>query len=678
LRVLKIFGPNPRLALVLTAAISIAAFFIGCSHFNSKNSKAEIEQSKKWLTDYKSALSDNKVACTKFTELSQKEKFILAPLAGLRAQLVCLKSESEAQAAQVTVNPDLFWLNSLSAEVEYKKQLKLINNPDFKSEDFLKSLKNYIGSLKIDNEKLSYLKEALELSRASKQIQLSSSIEAELFQLAPRFVKNPMPDLFSSAAKDYLKNREFNSARKYFERIKNNLNLSFDIRLQAFKQWRNSYRIQQDRPGFIRASKKLSEWPELQKSSSALFEALSTYARALWTDGQNKKAQNIFLKIEGIGKNDYGDEIEWLRGRMAEEKRDFSKAAEHFEKARNLSSIQKTRFKNILWSRSWILYKNKQYLEAANSLDELSKVLNDPQESPKILFWQAMALSAASNKTEANKIWQQVTELDPIGYYGALAHFKLKKPFPSIEELKKTFPKVEQKFVSQLQQEWIPALKEVGEYDVLNQIGLYLPVFIKWSEFSPRERAQYAIHYPEFLFPLDFAEIINQTSQKFEVDPAFVKALIRQESAFNPHARSPVDAIGLMQVLPDVARKQFIKWGSKLEKKLDNDSQFETLFDPNLNIFAGTSLLYDLNKKYKDQFILVVAGYNANANSIEKWLNTRWNNDPIEFIEDIPFEETQNYIKLVMRNFILYKRFSLSNESLLFPEELLKLSGPKT
>ncbi len=107
MHVLKILEPSRRLGFIATAAICIAAFFIGCNHLKSKNSQAEIEQINKWLGDYKSALSENSIACAKFTELSQKEKFILAPLAGLRAQLSCL----ELPTAQANVNPDLFWLN---------------------------------------------------------------------------------------------------------------------------------------------------------------------------------------------------------------------------------------------------------------------------------------------------------------------------------------------------------------------------------------------------------------------------------------------------------------------------------------------------------------------------------------------------------------------------------------
>ncbi|HWU42954.1 MAG TPA: transglycosylase SLT domain-containing protein, partial [Bdellovibrio sp.] len=100
------------------------------------------------------------------------------------------------------------------------------------------------------------------------------------------------------------------------------------------------------------------------------------------------------------------------------------------------------------------------------------------------------------------------------------------------------------------------------------------------------------------------------------------------------------------------------------------------LYKPEINIPIGAWALRSLMKKYDNQYILAVAGYNANDNAIRGWLKTRFRNDPVEFIEEVPYEETRGYIKLTMRNYVFYQRLLNPGTKIKFPEELLKLNRP--
>jgi soluble lytic murein transglycosylase len=111
--------------------------------------------------------------------------------------------------------------------------------------------------------------------------------------------------------------------------------------------------------------------------------------------------------------------------------------------------------------------------------------------------------------------------------------------------------------------------------------------------------------------------------------------------------------MGLMQVIPSVAKEQQSKTGIRI-------SHFEDLYKPEINLPIGAALLSDLSKKYRGQFLLIAAAYNANEKAIHSWLKTRLNDDPLEFIEDIPYDETRAYIKLVLRNFVFYTRLGSS------------------
>jgi soluble lytic murein transglycosylase len=104
-----------------------------------------------------------------------------------------------------------------------------------------------------------------------------------------------------------------------------------------------------------------------------------------------------------------------------------------------------------------------------------------------------------------------------------------------------------------------------------------------------------------------------------------------------------------MQMIPEKAKVLSIKYNIPYQTVDD-------LYLPNINIEMGTALLSELLKNYKFKFVQSTASYNASSTAIAKWEKDRFHGNYIEFIEQIPYEETRNYIKLVFRNYIAYKR----------------------
>ena len=147
------------------------------------------------------------------------------------------------------------------------------------------------------------------------------------------------------------------------------------------------------------------------------------------------------------------------------------------------------------------------------------------------------------------------------------------------------------------------------------------------------------------------------------LDPEIALSIIRQESSFDPMARSEADAFGLMQVLPSVAARFSVPISSH-----------EDLFLPEVNVPLGVKLLSELEQKYKGSLILTAAAYNASEEAIAGWLKKRYHGNTLEFIEEIPYEETRTYVKLVIRNFIFYKRLS-AQAPMTFPESVLEIPG---
>ena len=152
-------------------------------------------------------------------------------------------------------------------------------------------------------------------------------------------------------------------------------------------------------------------------------------------------------------------------------------------------------------------------------------------------------------------------------------------------------------------------------------------------------------------FPLAHAGIIQKISKGYNIDPYFVKGLIRQESLFEAQALSGAGARGLMQIMPETGKKLYGASGPHA-KPFDE----ELLFEPGLNIALGIKYLSQLNQRFGNNGTHILISYNAGPHVLKKWLKRFRNiDDPDVFIESIPYPETRRYVKHVLRNHGVYK-----------------------
>ncbi|MGY1410643.1 transglycosylase SLT domain-containing protein [Luteimonas sp. A611] len=147
-------------------------------------------------------------------------------------------------------------------------------------------------------------------------------------------------------------------------------------------------------------------------------------------------------------------------------------------------------------------------------------------------------------------------------------------------------------------------------------------------------------------FPIHHADIIQREARKNGLDPAWVAAEIRAESTFNPNARSPADARGLMQVLPStgaaVARRLGMPWNGA-----------QGLYDPETNIAIGTAYLREKEAMYGKPYV-AIAAYNAGPTPTSRWLSQRPQMDPDLWIETISYRETREYVARILAFSVLY------------------------
>ena len=149
------------------------------------------------------------------------------------------------------------------------------------------------------------------------------------------------------------------------------------------------------------------------------------------------------------------------------------------------------------------------------------------------------------------------------------------------------------------------------------------------------------------IFPLAYWDLIKKHADANGLDPYFVAALVAQESTFVADVRSPASAVGLMQLMGPTARM----YARKL--KLPYSSRL--LVDPDANIRMGTAYFADKMREFGNAY-LALASYNAGERAVRRWQNERPGLEAEEFIDDIPYPETQNYVKKILGTADDYRR----------------------
>ena len=130
-------------------------------------------------------------------------------------------------------------------------------------------------------------------------------------------------------------------------------------------------------------------------------------------------------------------------------------------------------------------------------------------------------------------------------------------------------------------------------------------------------------------------------------------SIIRRESEFDPEVISPVGARGLMQLMPKTAEEMAGKVGLPYSRK-------RLVTDPTYNVRLGIAYLQELSERFGGNVILVSAAYNAGPTRLDRWLEMfgdprNENIDVIDWIEDIPYRETRNYVMRVAESLLPYE-----------------------
>ncbi|HEY6807512.1 MAG TPA: transglycosylase SLT domain-containing protein [Gemmatimonadales bacterium] len=149
------------------------------------------------------------------------------------------------------------------------------------------------------------------------------------------------------------------------------------------------------------------------------------------------------------------------------------------------------------------------------------------------------------------------------------------------------------------------------------------------------------------IFPWPDRRLVEEEAAEFSVDPLLLAALVRQESVFDREALSRAGARGLAQLLPSTA--------AQTARGLDLSLAPEWITVPDLNLHLGAAHLAALLRRFPGRVDAAIAAYNAGVSPVARWLARPGAEDPDQFLEQIPFQETRGYVRTVTRNWELYR-----------------------
>lgn len=182
----------------------------------------------------------------------------------------------------------------------------------------------------------------------------------------------------------------------------------------------------------------------------------------------------------------------------------------------------------------------------------------------------------------------------------------------------------------------------------LQDVGAYKRAITLLSRFFEEKGAKWGerMDINDILYPMAYWSTVSEISDLYKLDPFILLAVMREESRFDPYARSFAGALGLMQIMPHTAYS--------LDKRLKMDiSDNSEIYNVRVNITIGAYYLNSLLKEF-GSLPVALAAYNAGHDRVREWIKEGGYRSYDEFIEDIPFDETRNYVKRVLVTYFTY------------------------
>ena len=384
-------------------------------------------------------------------------------------------------------------------------------------------------------------------------------------------------------------------------------------------------------------------------------------------------------------RHDLADDALWQSAKARERNNQFDKAEKYYR--RLAEDYPESKYRDEAgWSIGFTFFCREEYRKALVVFERLSKLAREEHIIDQCLYWAGKSAEQLGKAQKATALYRRAAAGFPRSYYSARAvklgyidRVQVKsrpleaiRPRPedqtgltgdaylqragALYELGlRSLSKAEMLQATHANRGNTAALKVIRDrYESLGflerALRLSMRIFVNGQE--PEELPRI---YPDYYW-----DQIVAASAEAKIDPFLVLSVIRQESTFNESAVSRAGALGLMQIMPHTGQTLADTLGiPRFERR--------SLFDPAVSIRLGSYFLGDQVRQFTEGpaaemgFELGLAAYNAGPHNARKWLDRFPIADVDAFVERIPYKETRLYVKLVLKNYAIYK--ALSNDA---------------
>jgi soluble lytic murein transglycosylase len=594
---------------------------------------------------------------------------------------------------------DLFFLKNdyVTAEEEYNN---FFNN--FHNSDYIPYCLFQLAACKEKNEKYASAYENYkEIWLQYPTSEYSQKAPDSLDRLAE---ENSMEVFIPSAEQIYNRGEIFfsfysyNSAIEEFDKILGeNYVSSLSSRLYSktlFKKGMCYYNLRD----YDKSKSYLSLCYEKFPSSSVADDSLYFLGRVFTNLDMDDKATTYYQNLlNKFPQSNYSDDALYRLGRIYFFRDDFQNASLSYKRIIN-EYPNGDKLPESYWELGWVQYISGDWSSSKNTFRDMATSFSGTSLEEKALFWQAKCCQKLGDDDEAEGLYKKIISMNSYSYYtftssGLLTKLHSEARIPKINasmrpcnpgiadlipdvysnlepgkiesykdithiEKAKELLKLEYRISASLEIE--AGSKELSE-DPIKILGVST-LFLQAEDYINSQKlisryhtklkstltGSYRDYFYYLNYPYGYGNHVDYYSRQHNLDPLFTLAVIREESRFQPDVGSFAGALGLMQIIPSTGQSIAKQMGIP---NFDNSM----LLDSETNIKMGTFYLRQQLDNFNQNKFYTCGAYNGGPGNMSKWISRWGDRDMDEFIENIPYDETRNYIKKVMGSYYFYQ-----------------------
>ena len=482
------------------------------------------------------------------------------------------------------------------------------------------------------------------------------------------------------------KYRQYNPAEDLYKEVIKTFPEAPDIAVVYYKRARSLYYKKEYKEAVNQCEEIIAKFPP----GEIIIKANYLGGNSLRVLGERYLAIEKYEKIIGQYPESYYARQSYLR--LAESYFQLKETEKGISLWRELISKYPNSYESMtsLWNLARYYSNNNSYPEALDYYRELSERFSQSRLGDDALYWEGKILENMGSDEESKIAYEKLIQEYPLSYYTERiieqrsdisfiwpVSVSKEEDFINLEEFLKKYDKIEGK--GQLSLLKAEVFEEISFYkesivelkEALNNNSGNIFLLFKLSDVYKKNKDYYdSLNYTEIIFnylednhqleelplelweslyPLYYEDAIRERALEYEIDPLLVLAMIREESRFNSWNESVAGARGLMQII--------FSTGEWIAQKLNmEDFDDDMLFDPKVNIDLGCWYINYLKERFLNDSILIISGYNAGPGTTSKWLKQYDRTDLDNFVENVPYSETREHIKKVMKSYRMYKR----------------------